>query len=133
MIAGCQIIENNPGLILRKLRENFNKLYVENDPYSLLLLTYSGDPDKCDNYGNTALHFAAARGHLHCVTFLVNFGVNMWALDIDYHTPKDLAAINNKEEILRFLDAAIDKAEATDKKKVCYFLPYTLPCLRLLD
>jgi len=77
-----------------------------------------GDPDKCDNYGNTALHFAAARGHMNCVSFLVSFGVNMWALDIDYHAPKDLAAINNREDILRFLDNALGKKEAEDKKKV---------------
>ncbi len=78
----------------------------------------SGDPDKCDNYGNSALHFASARGHLNCVSFLVNFGVNMWALDIDFHTPKDLAAINNKDDILRYLDSALSKEEAKDKKKV---------------
>jgi len=77
-----------------------------------------GDPDKCDNYGNSALHFAAARGHMPCVSFLVNFGVNLWALDIDFHTPKDLAAINNKEQILRFLDAALSKEEIQDRKKV---------------
>ncbi|CAG7785442.1 unnamed protein product, partial [Allacma fusca] len=42
----------------------------------------------------------------------------MWALDIDFHTPKDLAAINNKEDILRFLDSAIAKVEASEPKKV---------------
>ena len=42
----------------------------------------------------------------------------MWALDIDFHTPKDLAAINNKDDILRFLDAALSKEEAKDSKKV---------------
>jgi hypothetical protein len=42
----------------------------------------------------------------------------MWALDIDFHTPKDLAAINNKDDILRYLDSALSKEEAKDKKKV---------------
>lgn len=81
-------------------------------------MTYSGDPDKCDNYGNSALHFAAARGHMPCVSFLVNFGVNMWALDIDFHSAKDLAAINSRDDILRYLDAAIGKEEVKEPKKV---------------
>lgn len=41
----------------------------------------------------------------------------MWALDIDFHTAKDLAAINNRDEILRFLDTAIAKEENKDPKK----------------
>ena len=47
-----------------------------------LLVGRGGDPERCDNFGNTALHLAAARGHMNCVTFLVNFGVNMHSLDI---------------------------------------------------
>ena len=76
----------------------------------------SGDPDKCDNYGNTALHCAAAKGHLNCVSFLVNFGANLWALDNDFHTCKDLAAIRSRDEILRYLDTVIAKQEALNKK-----------------
>lgn len=53
-----------------------------------------------------------------CVSFLVNFGVNLWALDIDFHSAKDLAAINSREDILRYLDAAIGKEEAKEPKKV---------------
>lgn len=82
-----------------------------------LLVGRGGDPDKADHFGNTALHFAAARGHMSCVTFLINFGANLWALDIDYHTPKELAAMNNKDDILRFLDGVAAKKEASDKKK----------------
>jgi ankyrin repeat protein len=74
-----------------------------------------GDPDKADHFGNTALHFAAARGHTSCVTFLVNFGANLWALDIDFHTPKELAAMNSRDEILRFLDSVAAKEEASNK------------------
>ena len=47
-----------------------------------LLVGRGGDPERCDNFGNTALHLASARGHMNCVTFLVNFGVNMHSLDI---------------------------------------------------
>ncbi len=47
-----------------------------------LLVGRGGDPERCDHFGNTALHLAAARGHMNCVTFLINFGVNMYCLDI---------------------------------------------------
>jgi len=83
-----------------------------------LLVGRGGEPEKCDNYGNTALHLAAAKGHLNCVTFLVNFGVNIWDLDIDQHTAKDLAAINSKEEILKFLDSAGALQENKNSKQV---------------
>lgn len=83
-----------------------------------LLVGRGGDPDKCDHYGNTALHCAAARGHMTCVSFLVNFGVNIWALDNEYHTAKELAAMNNRDEILRFLDNVSSKQEITDAKQV---------------
>ncbi|XP_064541393.1 pre-mRNA splicing regulator USH1G [Drosophila montana] len=82
-----------------------------------LLCGRGGDPDKCDQFGNTALHLAAAKGHLHCVDFLFKFGVNIYALDIDRHNAKDLAAINNRDEILRYLDAAAANFEANEKKK----------------
>ena len=76
---------------------------------------YSGEPDKSDYFGNTALHLTAARGHMHCVDFLVKFGCNLYELDIDKHTAKDLAAINNHDEILRYLDSAIANMEVTDR------------------
>lgn len=38
-------------------------------------------------------------------------------MDIDSHNPQQLAAINNREEILRYLDGTAAKLEATDKKK----------------
>ena len=66
-----------------------------------LLVGRGGDPNKCDHYGNAALHLASARGHFDCVDFLVKFGVNIFSLDIDMHTPKELAAMNDCSEILR--------------------------------
>ncbi|XP_018326475.1 Usher syndrome type-1G protein homolog [Agrilus planipennis] len=82
-----------------------------------LLCGRGGDPDKSDNFGNTALHLAAAQGHKSVVTFLVNFGANIYALDIDEHTPQELAGINNRNDIMRFLDGVSAKLETTDKKK----------------
>ncbi|KAF5306861.1 hypothetical protein FQA39_LY00091 [Lamprigera yunnana] len=82
-----------------------------------LLCGRGGDPDKADYFGNTALHLAAAQGHNSTVTFLVNFGANIYSMDIDEHTPQELAGINNREEILRFLDNVAAKQETSDKKK----------------
>lgn len=82
-----------------------------------LLVGRGGKLDKCDRFGNTALHFSAAKGHVQCVDFLVKFGVNLYSLDIDRHTAKDLAAINNRDDILRYLDSAAAHLELTEKKK----------------
>lgn len=82
-----------------------------------LLIGRGGNPDKSDQFGNTALHLSSAKGHFPCVDFLVKFGANIFALDIDNHNPQQLAAINNREDILRYLDAAAAHLEATDKKK----------------
>nr|XP_015839541.1 PREDICTED: Usher syndrome type-1G protein homolog [Tribolium castaneum] len=69
-----------------------------------------GDPDKADL-------LAAARGHKHIVTFLVNFGANIYSTDIDGRTAQELAGMNNRDDILRFLDGVHAKLEAGDKKK----------------
>lgn len=82
-----------------------------------LVIGRGGNPDKSDQFGNTALHLSSAKGHFSCVDFLVKFGANIFALDIDNHNPQQLAAINNREDILRYLDAAAAHLEATDKKK----------------
>lgn len=83
-----------------------------------LLVGRGGDPDKCDYYGNTALHLSAAKGHLSCVTFLINFGVNLYSLDIDHHTPQELAAMNDCTEILRYLVKKFVK-KFRDETTVC--------------
>ncbi|XP_076065790.1 SAM_USH1G_HARP domain-containing protein Sans [Oratosquilla oratoria] len=83
-----------------------------------LLVGRGGDPDRCDHYGNTALHCAAAKGHMNCVSFLVNFGANLWAQDNDFHSAKELAAMNNREEILRYLDTVFAKQETSSPKLV---------------
>jgi Usher syndrome type-1G protein len=86
-----------------------------------LLIGRGGNPDKSDQFGNTALHLSSAKGHFPCVDFLVKFGANIFALDIDNHNPQQLAAINNREDILRYLDASAAHLEATDKKKANSF------------
>lgn len=83
-----------------------------------LMIGRGGDPDKTDQFGNSALHLASAKGHFSCVDFLVKFGANIYALDIDNHNPQQLAAINNRDEILHYLDNAAGHLEASDPKKV---------------
>lgn len=82
---------------------------------NFLVPSFRGDPDKCDQFGNTALHLSAAKGHLTCVDFLIKFGVNIYALDIDKHNAKDLAAINSRDDILRYLDTATANLETNDR------------------
>ncbi|XP_042227960.1 Usher syndrome type-1G protein homolog [Homarus americanus] len=55
---------------------------------------------------------------MSCVSFLVNFGANIWALDNEFHTAKELAAMNNKDEILRYLDTVSAKQSMSDPKQV---------------
>ena len=78
----------------------------------------SGDPGKCDYFGNTTLHWAAVNGHFNCVSFLVSFGVSLWSLDNQYHTAKEVAAVNNREDIVQFLDVVTAKQSALNTKVV---------------
>ena len=39
------------------------------------------------------------QGHLNCVTFLINFGVNIWDLDIDLHSAKVLGLGKEMKEL----------------------------------
>lgn len=47
----------------------------------------------------------------------MKFGCNIWSLDIDRHSARELAAINGRENILQFLDIAQAEQEATNRKK----------------
>lgn len=61
---------------------------------------------------------AGAQGHKNIVTFLINFGVNIFAVDVDGRTARELAGINNRDDILRYIDGVQGKLTAMDKKKV---------------
>lgn len=52
---------------------------------------------------------------MNCVSFLVAFGVNLWALDHDFHTAMELAAMNGRQEILNFLDNTAAKLETNNR------------------
>lgn len=84
-----------------------------------ILVGRGGKPEKCSALdGSTALHLAACRNHLNCVSFLVNFGVNVWLLDDNLHTAKDVATMHNAAEVLDFLDAVIARQSAVNTKAV---------------
>lgn len=75
-----------------------------------------GDPEKANyHFGQSALHIAAGKGHMNCVSFLVGFDANLWALDHDMHTPMQVAAMNGHREILDYLDKAAAKQEMVNK------------------
>ncbi|XP_012271877.1 Usher syndrome type-1G protein homolog [Orussus abietinus] len=82
-----------------------------------VLIAKGGDPEKTDNFGNTALHLAAGRGHEYCVQYLVKLGCNIWALDIDRHSACQLASINGRERIRQFLDMAQTHQELQNRKR----------------
>ncbi|XP_048818382.1 ankyrin repeat and SAM domain-containing protein 4B [Lagopus muta] len=77
-----------------------------------------GDPDKCDIWGNTPLHHAACNGHIHCVSFLVNFGANIFALDNELRTALDVAASRDRHECVRLLDRAAMEQNVANPRKV---------------
>ncbi|XP_061182633.1 pre-mRNA splicing regulator USH1G-like [Saccostrea echinata] len=83
-----------------------------------MIVGRSGDPDKCDLQGFTALHHAAKNGHLNTVSFLVNFGCNIWALDNELHSAMDIAVIEDKVDIIAFLDDSQSKQQQKNPKVV---------------
>ncbi|XP_054284840.1 pre-mRNA splicing regulator USH1G-like [Macrosteles quadrilineatus] len=84
-----------------------------------LLVGRGGDPEKCNyHFGQNALHLSASKGHLACVTFLVGFDVNLWALDLDLHTALQVAGLNGRRDVVEFLDKTMAKQELHNKKEV---------------
>lgn len=55
---------------------------------------------------------------MHILSFLVNFGANLFALDNDFHTAMDVAAARDRMDCVRFLDAAAAKQTNQNPKKV---------------
>ncbi|XP_078126533.1 ankyrin repeat and SAM domain-containing protein 4B [Sander vitreus] len=83
-----------------------------------LICSREGDPNRSDIWGNTPLHHAAANGHMHILSFLVNFGANLFALDNEYHTAMDVAASRDRMDCVRFLDTAASQQTNQNPKKV---------------
>lgn len=88
------------------------------DNYLKTFLSCRGDPNRSDIWGNTPLHHAAANGHMHILSFLVNFGANLFALDNDFHTAMDVAASRDRMDCVRFLDGAAARQTNQNAKRV---------------
>ncbi|GFO02382.1 usher syndrome type-1g protein, partial [Plakobranchus ocellatus] len=65
-----------------------------------LIVGREGDVDKSDYLGQTALHHAATRGHMGVVSYLVNYGCNVFAVDNDLHSALELAALHDRQDIV---------------------------------
>lgn len=83
-----------------------------------LIIGRGGNPDKCDYQGRTALHHAVMNGHYNCLTYLVSWGCNIWAMDNDQHTALDLSLLHNKDEISRYLDGVQALQQTKNRKTV---------------
>ncbi|XP_037670539.1 ankyrin repeat and SAM domain-containing protein 4B [Choloepus didactylus] len=83
-----------------------------------IICSRGGDPDRCDIWGNTPLHYASSNGHAHCVSFLVNFGANIFALDNNLQSPLDAAASREQKECVALLDKAATSQNIMNPKKV---------------
>lgn len=99
---------------------NVNDKIADNDfkCFVCVCVLHRGDPNKSDIWGNTPLHHAAANGHMHILSFLVNFGANLFALDNDFHTAMDVAASRDRMDCVRFLDDASSRQTNQNPKKV---------------
>ena len=70
-------------------------------------MSFRGDANRPNNDGATAVHLAASCGQLNCLSFLTNFGANIWALDNEGRTPLEEAALRGRMECVRHLDGLI--------------------------
>lgn len=55
---------------------------------------------------------------MHILSFLVNFGANVFALDNDFHSPMDVAASRDQMNCVRFLDNAASQQTMQNPKNV---------------
>ena len=84
----------------------------------LLLLYFRGEPDNPNYDGATAVHLAASCGQLNCLSFLTNFGCNIWALNNDGRTPLEDGAYHGRMDCVRHLDGLIAIQMLHNKKQV---------------
>lgn len=64
-----------------------------------------GRIDKCDYFGNSALHYAVRSRDLKCLSFLLNYEPRLiWMMDINNVTARELSDQLDYEEVSRVLD-----------------------------
>ncbi|XP_076769850.1 uncharacterized protein LOC117722074 [Arvicanthis niloticus] len=77
-----------------------------------LLLSHNADPNLIDLNGNTAFHHAVSRGNIPIVKMLLEHNVDFEAKNRFGITPVELAAFNNKPEMVEFLETNYANARA---------------------
>ncbi|XP_059489715.1 uncharacterized protein LOC132204878 [Neocloeon triangulifer] len=111
--------EGNDALHLACINGKF-----ENVKYLIGLNGFS--VEKKGENGRTALHWAAFRGHVTMIKFLLSKGADVNALDNDYNTPLTLAAYFSNEEMRRpGVDSGADLSavdiDGDDVSRLVYF------------
>uniref|UniRef100_A0A914W0D1 SAM domain-containing protein n=1 Tax=Plectus sambesii TaxID=2011161 RepID=A0A914W0D1_9BILA len=76
-----------------------------------------GDANKTDVWGNSSLHLAATNNHMNCVSFLVNFGVNLWTLDNEQRSVIDVAAMKGNHDVVKYLDSEMARQTVLNPKE----------------
>ena len=66
----------------------------------------------------SAVHLAAGCGQLNCLSFLTNFGANIWTLNNDGRTPLEEAALHSRMDCVRHLDGLVAIQKIQNKKRV---------------
>ncbi|XP_033754428.1 Usher syndrome type-1G protein homolog [Pecten maximus] len=87
-----------------------------------MIVGRGGDPDKMDLMGFSSLHHSCKSGHINVASFLINYGANIWAMDNDFKTAQDIAALWDKTEIVKLLDDAKAQQQSLNPsivKKLC--------------
>jgi euchromatic histone-lysine N-methyltransferase len=69
---------------------------------------------------STALHAACSGGHLSVVHILLQAGAQLDVLDRDQNTPLMLAAVSNRDDIVKYLVKA--GADVVLKVRMCLYL-----------
>ncbi|XP_071107820.1 pre-mRNA splicing regulator USH1G-like [Haliotis cracherodii] len=83
-----------------------------------MIVGRGGDVNKSDYLGFTALHHSARWGHVDIVSYLINWGCNLFALDNDHHSAMDLASLYEKHEVVRLLDNSCSQQQLKNPKIV---------------
>lgn len=84
---------------------------------------YSGDVNKTDEKGSTALHVAAAYGNQSALELLMTNGANLFSLDDYGRTAARVAAFYQKADCCRYLDTLairwqVQSADAVSKLQI---------------
>lgn len=87
-----------------------------------LVIELGATVDLQDTDGDTALHEAARFGHVDCVTTLLAAGASRTIQNADGKTALDLAAANEKEEVVALLGLNANNGEKEDDCVGCVIL-----------